>query len=139
MKSGLYWLHCMDSITQNKFICRSDELWSPGTQIHRRGIFEPYLKHLPKSEFANALLVFMAGVIVVSYILYTVSPDVIERLNTQHLYLTAVFVILGITKYMQITFVEEDSGSPTKIFLKNKFLQITILSWLISFFLIVKI
>lgn len=90
-------------------------------------------------EFANALLVFMAGVIVVSYILYTVSPDVIARLQTHHLYLTAFFVILGITKYMQITFVEEDSGSPTKIFLKNRFLQITILSWLISFFLIVKI
>jgi 4-hydroxybenzoate polyprenyltransferase len=88
-------------------------------------------------EFVNAIMVFMSGVIVVSYILYTVSADVIERLQTEHLYLTSFFVILGIMRYMQITFVEENSGSPTKIVLKDRFLQITILFWLISFFVIV--
>lgn len=90
-------------------------------------------------EFVNAVMVFMSGVIVVAYILYTVSWDVIKRLNTEHLYLTSFFVILGIMRYMQITFVEENSGSPTKIVLKDKFLQITILFWLLSFYLIVKL
>jgi decaprenyl-phosphate phosphoribosyltransferase len=89
-------------------------------------------------EFVNATMVFMSGTIVVSYILYTVSSDVIQRLNTEYLYLTSFFVILGIMRYMQITFVEENSGSPTKIVLKDKFLQITILLWLVSFFIIVK-
>jgi decaprenyl-phosphate phosphoribosyltransferase len=69
---------------------------------------------------------------------YNVSSDVIQRLNTEYLYLTSFFVILGIMRYMQITFVEENSGSPTKIVLKDKFLQITILLWLVSFFIIVK-
>ena len=89
-------------------------------------------------EFVNAIMVFMAGVIVVAYILYTVSEGVIERLHTQHLYLTAFFVILGIMRYMQLTFVEQNSGSPTKIVLKDRFLQITIILWLVSFFVIVK-
>jgi len=89
-------------------------------------------------EFVNAVMVFMSGVIVVSYILYTVSSDVIERLETQYLYLTSFFVILGIMRYMQITFVEENSSSPTKIVLKDRFLQITIIFWLFSFFIIVK-
>lgn len=90
-------------------------------------------------EFVNATMVFMSGVIVVSYILYTVSWEVLNRLNTQYLYLTSFFVILGIMRYMQITFVEGNSGSPTKIVLKDRFLQITILFWLLSFYICVSI
>lgn len=89
-------------------------------------------------EFVNAVMVFMSGVIVVAYILYTVSEEVIRRLNSEYLYLTSFFVILGIMRYMQITFVEQNSGSPTKLILKDRFLQITIFLWLVSFFVIVK-
>ena len=89
-------------------------------------------------EFVNAVMVFMSGVIVVAYILYTVSDEVIERLNSQYLFLTTFFVILGIMRYMQLTFVEQNSGSPTKIVLKDRFLQITIMFWLASFFVVVK-
>ncbi|WP_321778213.1 UbiA prenyltransferase family protein [Sulfurimonas sp.] len=84
-------------------------------------------------EFVNASMVLMAGVVIVSYLQYTVSFEVIERLNTHNLYLTTFFVVLGIFRYMQITFVEEQSGSPTKIVLKDRFLQITILLWIASF------
>ncbi len=90
-------------------------------------------------EFVNAGMVLMSGVIIVSYIFYTVSDAVIARLNTDYLYTTAFFVILGIMRYMQIAFVEEQSGSPTKIVLKDRFLQLTILFWLASFYLIVKL
>jgi 4-hydroxybenzoate polyprenyltransferase len=90
-------------------------------------------------EFVNASMVLMAGVIIVSYIFYTVSDTVIQRLHTNHLYLSAFFVILGIMRYMQITFVEQKSGSPTKIVLKDRFMQFTIIFWLFSFFLIVKL
>ncbi len=89
-------------------------------------------------EFVNAVMVFMAGVIVVAYVLYTVSDDVIDRLNSSNLYITAFFVILGVMRYMQITFVEGNSGNPTKIVLKDRFLQITIMFWLASFFVVVK-
>jgi len=90
-------------------------------------------------EFVNALMVVMSSVIIVCYILYTVSSEVIIRLHSEYLYLTAFFVILGITRYMQITFVEKNSGSPTTIVLNDKFLQTTILLWLMSFFIMVKI
>lgn len=90
-------------------------------------------------EFVNATMILMAGVIIVSYILYTVSAEVIQRLHCDYLYLTSFFVILGIMRYMQITFVEQDSGSPTKIVLKDHLLQLTILSWLVTFIFIVKV
>lgn len=89
-------------------------------------------------EFVNAVMVFMAGVIVVAYILYTVSNEVIARVGSRYLFLTTFFVILGIMRYMQITFVENNSGSPTKLVLKDRFLQVTIILWLISFFIIAK-
>lgn len=90
-------------------------------------------------EFVNASMVLMAGVVIVSYLMYTISPQVEGRLGTEYLYLTSFFVILGIFRYMQITFVEEDSGSPTKVVIRDKFLKLTILFWLISFIAITKL
>jgi len=84
-------------------------------------------------ELVNASMVVMAAVIIVSYILYTVSPEVTARMHSGHLYLTAVFVILGIMRYMQLTFVEEKSGSPTRVVLTDRFIQLTLSAWLMSF------
>ena len=90
-------------------------------------------------EFVNASMVLMAGVVIVSYIQYTISPEVINRLGTHYLYLTSFFVILGVLRYMQITFVEQDSGSPTKVLIGDRFLKLTIVFWLISFIVITKL
>lgn len=90
-------------------------------------------------EFVNASMVLMAGVVIVSYIMYTISPEVTARLDTKYLYLTSFFVILGVLRYMQITFVEEDSASPTKVVIKDTFLKLTIFFWLLSFVGIVKL
>lgn len=84
-------------------------------------------------EFVNAAMVIMSSVVTVSYIFYTISDEVQMRLQTEYLYLTVIFVILGIMRYMQITFVENNSGSPTKIVLKDRFLQITIVLWAAAF------
>lgn len=84
-------------------------------------------------EFLNASMMVMASVVIVSYIMYTQTAEVIRKLNTDKLYLTVFFVILGIMRYMQLSFVEKNSGSPTKILLKDKFIQITILGWLLTF------
>ena len=84
-------------------------------------------------EFVNAAMTFMSAVIIVCYIQYTISDEVILRLQSNYIYLTSVFVILGILRYMQITFVENKSGSPTMIVLTDRFLQLTILAWLVSF------
>jgi len=90
-------------------------------------------------EFVNASMVLMAGVVIVSYIQYTISPEVLQRLHTHYLYLTSFFVILGVLRYMQITFVEQDSGSPTKVLIRDRFLKLTIVFWLLSFIGITKL
>lgn len=90
-------------------------------------------------EFINAGMVLMSGIIVVAYILFTTSAETINKFHTEYLYVTSFFVILGILRYMQITFVEKDSGNPTYILYKDRFLQTIIILWLISFYLMVKI
>lgn len=88
-------------------------------------------------EFINSCLTLLSAVIIVAYIMYTVSPEVEERFESTHLFLTAVFVIGGIMRYLQITFVEQNSGSPTSILYKDKFILFTILGWIIAFYLII--
>ena len=90
-------------------------------------------------EMINTSMSIMAGVTIVAYIMYTVSEDVIKKFGTDKLYFTAFFVVLGILRYLQISLVELNSGSPTKIIYKDKFLQITIIAWLLSFYLLVKV
>lgn len=88
-------------------------------------------------EFINACLTIFAAVIVVSYIMYTLSPEVVDRFNSPYLFTTTPFVIAGIMRYLQITIVEMNSGSPTSILVKDKFILATIILWIISFYLII--
>lgn len=87
-------------------------------------------------DFLNSSMIIMAAVLIVSYVLYTVSPDVIQKTHTKYLYTTAIFVILGVLRYMQLAFVEKKSDSPTDILLKDRFLQIVLAIWLLAFIFI---
>jgi decaprenyl-phosphate phosphoribosyltransferase len=88
-------------------------------------------------EFINSCLTLVSAVTVVAYIMYTVSPEVTERFNSNYLFITTIFVIAGVMRYLQITFVEKRSGSPTTVLLKDKFILFTIVSWVISFYIII--
>lgn len=87
-------------------------------------------------DFLNVAITVMATVVIVCYIMYCTSPEITARFGG-NTYLTSFFVILGILRYLQLTFVWLISGSPTMVLLKNRFLQVIILGWIISFFLII--
>lgn len=87
-------------------------------------------------EFLNGSLIFSSSVIVVAYIMYCLTSEVAVALNSEFLVGTTVFVIAGLMRYMQIALVENNAGSPTKIIYTDKFVIITIIAWMISFFLI---
>jgi hypothetical protein len=65
--------------------------------------------------------------------MYTVSEEVVHRLNSDHVYLTSIFVIIGILRFLQIAIVEQKSGSPTMILLKDSLIQAMIGLWFLSF------
>jgi len=88
-------------------------------------------------EFMNQVITFIATIIVIAYIMYTLSPDVIERFHFKHIYFTAIFVLMGIIRYLQLTIVYLKSGNPTKILLSDIFIQCCIAGWVISFVFII--
>lgn len=88
-------------------------------------------------ELLNVLLALVCAVIIVAYFMYTISDDVQRNFQTTRLYYTSLFVLAGLMRYLQIIYVVADSGSPTKILYKDRFIQITILLWIISFVFII--
>lgn len=88
-------------------------------------------------EFLNAAMMIMASVVIVSYLMYTSSPVVMKRTGSKNLYITVFWVVTGILRYMQITFIQNKGGSPTIVFLKDRFIQFIILGWLITFGIII--
>ncbi len=87
-------------------------------------------------EFINIALSLICAVTIVAYFMYTMSYEVMMRLGTYRLYYTCLFVMAGILRYLQIIFVNSDSESPVKILYKDRFIQATILLWIISFYII---
>ncbi len=87
--------------------------------------------------FINQAITITASVTLVCYIMYSVSPDVVSRFNTPYLYLTSVFVLVGLLRYIQLTVVDEKSGDPTKVILRDRFTQLIVLAWGLSFLVII--
>lgn len=90
------------------------------------------LKGYTKPFIDTSITAVLAGLLV-SYLIYTTEPEVMDRLGTDKLYLTAPFVIAGVLRYLQITLVEERSGSPTTIAVTDRFLILTMLGWVAVF------
>jgi decaprenyl-phosphate phosphoribosyltransferase len=84
-------------------------------------------------EFTQAGMLILGAVVIVTYILYTVSPEVQAHFTTDHLYLTTLFVIVGILRYFQQVLVHGRGGNPTELMYSDRFLQLVILLWVLSF------
>ena len=90
-------------------------------------------------DFVHSILTMLSAVLLTAYIMYTLSDAIQTQFQTDHLYLTSVFVIAGVMRYIQITMVENRSGYPTRILYTDKFIHYTLAGWTICFFLIIYI
>lgn len=88
-------------------------------------------------EFINEAIAIVSAIMMVCYIMYTMSEEVIARMGSKYLYLTSGWVFVGLLRYMQKTIVYGESGSPTKSLVKDHFIQLCIIGWLASFFVII--
>lgn len=84
-------------------------------------------------RFLDTSLAVVLAALLVSYLLYTTQPENRAHFGTDHLYLTAPFVIAGVLRYLQITLVEERSGTPTRVVLTDAFLRYAVLGWIATF------
>ena len=87
-------------------------------------------------DFLNQSIGILGSITIMCYILYTVSEEVVERIGSCYLYATSLFVMAGILRYMQLTLVDGKSGSPTRVLLKDPFIQLCIIGWVGMFAII---
>lgn len=113
------------------FAKRRDDIILDSTGLSTRKNINGY-----NLEFINAVMVFLSTIIVICYLQYCISENIMERFRSDKIYLTSIFLILGILRYFQITFVENGSGNPTSVLYKDRIIQLSILFWIISLLLI---
>ena len=88
-------------------------------------------------EFMDKLLSINSSTLLVAYLLFITSEDVLTRYPSKYLMLTFLFVLIGVFRYNQITSVDNKGSSPLKILFEDIFLQITLFLWLVTFFFII--
>lgn len=88
-------------------------------------------------EFISGATAVTASVTLVCYIMYTMSDEVMDMMGTRYVYLTSGWVMVGLLRYLQNMIVYGLSGSPTKALVKDHFIQLCVLGWIASFFVII--
>ncbi len=70
----------------------------------------------------DALIAIAACGTLAVYTCYTLSADTVARFGTRGLCVTAAFVALGLTRYLQLVFGHGDTGRPEKVLLTDRVL-----------------
>ncbi|WP_304287250.1 UbiA prenyltransferase family protein [Porphyromonas uenonis] len=84
-------------------------------------------------SFLDHTLTMIVGVLLICYLLYTLSAEVHKEPGGDYLYLTALPVLVGLLRYLQITLVEERSGSPTQVVYRDAIIGICVVVWGVLF------
>jgi 4-hydroxybenzoate polyprenyltransferase len=80
--------------------------------------------------FLDQMISVVTASTVLAYAIYTVSPEVREKLQTDSLYLTVPFVLYGIFRYLYLVHQREGGGNPTRELLTDRPLWVNVLCWI---------
>jgi decaprenyl-phosphate phosphoribosyltransferase len=83
--------------------------------------------------FLDVCIGVTLSALLVSYMIFTLNDEAMDRLGSDGLFLTVPFVIAGIFRYLQLTLVFERSGSPTELIFKDGFLILSVAGWLLVY------
>jgi 4-hydroxybenzoate polyprenyltransferase len=72
----------------------------------------------------------------VAYILYTIESPSILLANTKLALITVPFVLYGLFRYMYLIYVKGEGSAPDEVLLTDHPLQVAIISWGISFLIV---
>ncbi len=70
-------------------------------------------------SFLNMLIGPLAALSILSYALYTVSTETVERHRTDQLMLTVPFVCYGVFRYLFLVYRKSEGGDPSKLLFRD--------------------
>jgi 4-hydroxybenzoate polyprenyltransferase len=97
-----------------------------------RPILEEYSPYL-----LDQMIAVVTASTVLSYIIYTVSPETTQKFNTDYLPVTLVFPLYGIFRYLYLVHQKEGGGSPSDMLLNDRPLLACVALWAFSVALII--
>jgi 4-hydroxybenzoate polyprenyltransferase len=108
-------------------------LMEKGAHTHRRVLFH-YTVH-----YLDQLIIIVASGALITYTIYTCSPEVVARLGTDKLYLTLPFVVYGLFRYLFLVHQRTGGGDPSGTLLQDWPLGLTVVLWGIACMVIIYI
>jgi decaprenyl-phosphate phosphoribosyltransferase len=87
-------------------------------------------------EFIDAAVTALSAAVIGFYALFTVSAYSRARFHSDYLYITTFWVAIGVVRYMQVVMVEGRHGSPTDIALRDRPIQVIVIGWLVTFYIL---
>jgi 4-hydroxybenzoate polyprenyltransferase len=102
-----------------------------GAEAHRQ-VLREYNPH-----FLDMMIGIVTASTVMSYALYTVSEETVQRVHTRGLLLTLPFVLYGIFRYLYLVYQENQGEDPTQMLLSDMPLVINVCLWALTAGLIV--
>ncbi|WP_458629085.1 UbiA prenyltransferase family protein [Winogradskyella sp. PC D3.3] len=88
-------------------------------------------------RFLDAILMVLSFIIIILYLAYSFSSEIEAQFNNDYVWLTSIFVILGLFRYNWLIKLRRNFVNPTKILLKDKVMQFVVIGWIISFYIII--
>lgn len=89
--------------------------------------------------FLDQMILVCSTLSIVLYGLYTVSPEVTERIKSYSMFYSTVFVVYGIFRYLYLMHVKRLKEDPSEALLTDKPMMINIILWLFFIVIILKL
>lgn len=81
------------------------------------------------TPFLDQMIVISTSTTVMSYALYTMSAETVQKFRTENLIFTVPFVIYGIFRYLYLVYKKDLGASPTEILFTDLSLILCIVLW----------
>jgi len=78
----------------------------------------PVLQHYTEAGL-DQLIALVGGATLTAYLLYTLSPDTLEKFGNHRLVATIPFVALGLWRYYRLVYQHEKGGRPEQVLLTD--------------------
>lgn len=95
-----------------------------GDAAGHRAVLYHYSVH-----YLDQLILIVAGGTLITYTIYTCSPEVVEKFHTDKLYMTVPFVLYGLFRYLFLIHHKTGGGDPSRTLVTDKPLAATVLLW----------
>jgi len=101
-------------------------LLADGATGHRP-ILEEYSPYL-----LDQMIAVVTASTLVTYVIYTVSAETVQKFHTDYLGLTLIFPLYGIFRYLYLVHQKEGGGSPSDMLLNDRPLLACVALWAVS-------